>query len=134
MSPATIHLSTTRLFQTHHAGSRSDEIINAFVQSCLKLDACIFESFMEEEEVFEDKDKYLFLASLKNLFDEIRNNDSLFYSVKVTDDSCRGCSLGKPVKIFSYKGFGKYITTGKFGYLVEMEDGILKDIYRCNLI
>ena len=70
-----IHLNTSTAFKQHAEPSQSQLIINAFIESCKALDASIFEPFMEEDNVFEDKNKYLFLAELKSLFDSYKPKD-----------------------------------------------------------
>jgi len=133
METAELHLATCDSFQQEAKTDHSKLIIEAFVESCKALDASIFEPYMDEENVFEDKDKYLFLASMKGLFDSYKDKKALFLNVDVEDDTCKGCQYGKPIKLFSVKGRGRMIFTGQFAYRINVEKGILKDIYRCNL-
>ncbi len=65
-----IHLITSSKFIQNQNTSYSQIIIDKFIESCLKLDASIFEPYMKEEELFEDKEKYLFLGKLRDMFNE----------------------------------------------------------------
>ncbi len=127
-----IHLTTSESFQKEAPTNQSERIVDAFLESCKALDASIFEPFMEEENVFQNKNKYLFLASMKALFDSYMDNKALFFNVTVVDGTCKGCKYGKAIKAFSVKGWGRTIFNDKFAYVIEMEKGILKDIFRCN--
>ena len=129
----TIHLVTCDAFQQQALSGDSQIIIDAFTESCKALDASIFEPFMEEDNVFEDKNKYIFLAGLKVLFDSYKDNKPLFFNVAIEDGTCAGCNYGKNVKIFSVKGWGRIIFKDRFAYVIDKNKGILKDIYRCNL-
>jgi len=128
-----IHLTTSDSFQQVAQTDHSKLIIDAFVESCKALDASIFESFMDEENIFESKDKYLFLASMKELFDSFKDRKAVFINVNVEDGICKGCQYGKHIKLFSVKGWGRVIFKSQFAYRVDVEKGILKDIFRCNL-
>lgn len=87
---------------------------------------------MNEEDVFEDKEKYEFLADLKKLFNKGKLMASNNFRVSVNDQICKGCSKGNLVNNFVVLNkSGKYI--GSFGFLIDSEDGRLKDIYRCLL-
>lgn len=133
MLTTTVHLTTCNSFKQESKTNQSENIIYAFVESCKALDASIFEPFMEDNNVFEEKTKYLFLAGLKKLFDSYTDERILFHTIAVEDGSCTGCNEGKAVKIFSFKGWGRIIKTDRFAYVIEKENGILTDIYRCNL-
>ena len=132
------HLKTQESFIVENDLRRTNSIINSFVMACLSLDAGIFEPVMNEDDVFENKGKYEFLQSLKTLFAEFRDENTVHFDVSVSDNICNGCSYGKPVKNFNVfvlkrkPGIaGRFISRGQFAFLVEQEDGILKDIYRC---
>ena len=133
MLTATVHLTTSDIFQQVAQGNQSEKIVDTFIESCKALDASIFEPYMEENNVFEDKNKYLFLAGMKALFDSYKDKKALFFNVNVEDGTCKGCNYGKAVKAFSVKGWGRVIFKDQFAYVIEMENGILRDIYRCNL-
>ncbi len=128
-----IHLTTRDLFQKEAPSNQSERIVNAFIESCKALDASIFEPYMEEINVFENKNKYLFLASIKALFDSYKDKKALFLNVTVDEGTCKGCKYGKAIKAFTIKSWGRVISKDQFAYVIEVEKGILRDIYRCNL-
>jgi len=85
-----------------------------------------------EEEAFENKEKYRFLADLKKLFDKAKMLAGADFKVNIEIRSCKGCTLGGIVKHFEVVSkSNNYI--GSFGFLIDTEDGILKNIYRCLL-
>ena len=133
MVATTIHLTTSDSFQQQAQPGHSQTIIDAFIASCKALDASIFEPFMEEDNVFEDKNKYLFLASLKTLFDRYKSIEHLCSDVYLQDGICSGCQFGKTVKLFSVVLSGRKIFKDQFAYVIEKKNGILIDIYRCKL-
>ena len=49
---------------------------------------------MNEEDVFEDKEKYDFLTDLKKLFNKGRMKASNDFVVSVNDQTCKGCNKG----------------------------------------
>ena len=132
MISETIHLSTKDSFQQKAASNQSERIVDAFIKSCKALDASIFEPFMEEENVFEDKNKYLFLASLRICFEEFKNDKPKSIDIVVNDGICKGCKYGRKVKIFSINGSDSVKYNDRFAYVIEKGNGILKDIFRCN--
>lgn len=133
MTTNTIHLTTNDTFQFQIQPGHFQVIIEAFIQSCKTLDVSIFEPFMEENNVFEDKNKYLFLASLKSLFESYKTKKYLCCDVFVHDGICTGCEKGKNLKIFSVILSGKVIFKDQFAFIIEKKDEILMDIYRCRL-
>jgi len=133
METTAIHLTTSESFQKEAPTSHSESIVDAFIESCIALDASIFEPFMEENNVFESKNKYLFLASLKTLFDTFKDDKPMSLDIVVNDGICNGCKYGKSVKIFSVKGWDSVKYNDRFAYVIEKENDVLKDIYRCNL-
>ena len=50
-------------------GETAQRITEKFIEACLAMDASIFEPMIEEDQYFEELDKYRFLASLKQQFD-----------------------------------------------------------------
>lgn len=133
MTSEVIHLTTSDKFQKEAQSKQSEKIVEAFIESCVALDASIFEPFMEESNIFENKNKYLFLASMKTLFDYYKDKKALSIDVTADDGICKGCKYGKAIKAFSVKGWGRTIFSDQFAYIIEIENGILKDIFRCNL-
>ena len=140
MQNTVIHLKTKESFHQRNNVIRSEIIINAFIEACSKLNAGIFEPFMHEDDCFEDLGKYEFLSALQQKLKHHRQRVGETFIVSVEDTVCSGCSNGKPVKSFYYykteqeknttNGTAK-ISKG-FGYLIDVQDGILKDIYVCN--
>ena len=128
-----IHLKTSESFRQKAPSNQSEVIINAFIDSCKALDASIFEPYMEEDNVFEEKDKYRFLADLKALFDSFKELKPVAVKFTVEDGICQGCDNGKGLKIFNIKGWGRMLFTDQFAFVFERENGLLIDIFRCNL-
>ena len=133
METTVIHLTTSDSFQQEAQTDHSKLIIDAFIESCKALDASIFEPYMDEENVFESKNKYLFLAGMKELFDSFKNKKAVSINVNVEDGTCKGCQYGKDIKLFSVKAWGRVIFKDQFAYLIDIHKGVLRDIYRCNL-
>lgn len=129
---ALIHLKTTESFQEKQSIEKSKQIIQAFEKACLQLDARLFEPFMHEDDCFEDMDKYRFLDSLKSQFENMQKRTAEEVDVLISHTVCRGCSFGKPVRRFTCYSMASGLKIGSFGYLIDIENGILKDIYQCN--
>ena len=128
-----IHLPTSEIYQLNNQPGHSELISNAFINSCKALNVSLFEPYMDEESIFENKDKYLFLAELKALFDSYKEKIPVSMTVSVEDGTCKGCKYGKGIKIFNVKGWGRIIFSDRFAYVIERKNGVLIDIYRCNL-
>ncbi len=128
---STIHLTTSPKFIQKQNTSYSEIIANKFIDSCLKLDASIFEPYMHEDDVFEDKEKYNFLAQLHGMFDEFARHAFNDFTVKVNDSICKGCVEGQPVKHFKVFNSIAKKPLHEFAFMVEVDNGLLKDIYRC---
>lgn len=133
MVKTTIHLPTSASFQRQNQPDHSQLISVAFIESCKALDVSLFEPYMNEDSIFENKDKYHFLADLKALFDSYKKNKPVAINVSVEDGTCKGCKYGIGIKIFKVKGWGRIIFCDQFAYVIETKDGILLDIFRCNL-
>lgn len=138
MDQSIVHLKTTESFIDNINVEKSKEVLDCFIKACVNLNAGIFEPMMQEDDIFQDKEKYQFLQSLKVLFAGLRDENTVFFDVSISDDICYGCTYGKPVKNFKVYSLkkdpnkpGRFINRGQFAFLVELEDGILKDIYRC---
>ena len=129
----TIHLKTSKSFIEREDFSQSKKVIEKFIVSCKQLDISIFEPYMHEDDVFEDKEKYTFLADLKRSFDKVRNLTDSDFKVTLDDRKCNGCSLGKMVKHFEVVNNRTNNYIGSFGFLIDVENGMLKNIYRCLL-
>jgi hypothetical protein len=109
---------------------KTDLVVTKFVQSCVELNASVFEPFIEEDAFFEDKYKNRFLADLKDLFQLSKNKARFETIVKQTTGNCLGCVYGHEIKRFDvYEGNELRFD---FGFLISVQNGILVDIYRCN--
>src|ERR1700681_3524976 len=97
---STYHLKTCKSFVEHLDVNKSNEVVGKFIESCMHLDVSIFEPYMQEEDVFETKEKYPFLADLKNLFDKAKMLAGADFKVNIEIRSCKGCTLGGTVKHF----------------------------------
>ena len=127
------HLKTSTSFVKKENKTHSQLVIDKFIESCLHLDASIFEPYMSEDDVFEDKEKYKFLAEMKDLFDSSKFKTDYNFTVSFTNEKCMGCEKGKPVLNFEVMFAGSKLKVGDFGFLIDIENGILKDIYRCKM-
>ena len=127
----TIHLTTSSTFIQKRDIPYSQSIIDNFIESCLKLDVSIFEPYMHEDDVFEDKEKYTFLAQLHSMFDEFARDTLDDFTVLIKDTVCNGCVKGQPVKHFKVVNNATKKPLDEFAFMIEVEKGILKDIYRC---
>lgn len=126
----TVHLKFTGSISDQLDKKKSQLIIDKFVESCLRCDITIFEPFMEEGDNFQNKEKYEFLESLKSIFNRIKIFTKSVYEVEKIDSICKGCSKGKDVRHFKVTTNGKPFS--EFAYLIDTENGVLKDIYRCH--
>ena len=127
----TIYLKTSVSFIEGENFSQSKKVIDKFIASCMQLDISIFEPYMHEDDVFEDKEKYMFLADLKRSFDNIRSLTQSDFNITIEDRKCNGCSLGNTVKHFEVFNNKTNSYIGSFGFLIDVENGMLKNIYRC---
>ncbi len=127
----TIHLTTSSKFTQKHNIPFSQTIVDKFVECCLKLDVSIFEPYMHEDDVFEDKEKYTFLVQLYGMFNEFARDTLDDFSVTIKDTFCKGCLQGQPVKRFKVTNNLTKKPLDEFAFMIEVQDGVLKDIYRC---
>ena len=125
------HLKTSARFIKKDNKTHSQLVVDKFIESCLHLDASIFEPYMSEDDVFADKEKYKFLTELKDLFDKCRLKANNNFKVSITNEQCRGCAKEKPVLNFEVRQSNYKIPVTEFGFLVDCENDMLKDIYRC---
>ncbi|MFD2726284.1 hypothetical protein [Hyunsoonleella rubra] len=102
-------------------------IKETFLKACQNLDASIFEPLIDEDQYFEELDKYRFLHSMKEQFDYLKENG--LERVHIVIGTCKMCYTGERVYEF-YKEPNK----GKpaFAYNIQEENGHIKDIFRCN--
>lgn len=107
---------------------RSNYIKETFLSACTALNTSIFEPLIDEDQYFEDLDKYRFLQSMKEQFDYLKEKGVKRVFMKI--GICQMCFKGERVYEF-YQEPNK----GKpaFAYNIQEEDGKVKDIFRCNL-
>lgn len=127
----TLHLKVTSKFIKNQNIDYSQNIIDKFIESCLKLDASIFEPYMNEDDVFEDKEKYIFLSQMHSMFSEFARDTLDDFKVEVINTVCKGCVKGEPAKHFKVTNNATKKPLDEFAFMIEVEKGILKDIYRC---
>lgn len=106
-------------------GKEAEDIETYFISACQSLDASIFEPFIEEDQYFEEMDKYRFLASLKQQFDWAKKRGST--TTNVVPGRCQMCQMGASVKEF----YGEKNTV-EFAYAINKEEGQIVDIFLCN--
>ncbi len=71
-------------------------------------------------------------AELKDLFEYSQFKTDYDFFVRMTNETCFGCQNRKPVLNFEVM-FACKIPVGDFGFLIDKENGILKDIFRCRM-
>lgn len=111
------HLKTSTSFIKKENKTHSQLVLDKFIQSCLHLDASIFEPHMNEDDVFEDREKYTFLAELKDLFDYSQLKTDYNFTVSISNEKCMRCEPGKPVLNFEAMFAGTKLPVGNFGFL-----------------
>lgn len=118
--------STIKLKLTEQAKTKnkSQLIIDKFIKACINLDVSIFEPLIEENQLFQDLDKYRFLQSMKDLFDFMKIQEIQKMELKLA--KCQGCQCGHVTHEFHAEGYLK------FAYILLMEEDKLIDIFRCN--
>jgi hypothetical protein len=106
-------------------GTLSDDVKSKFIESCQKLDASIFEPFIDEDQHFQNLDKYRFLQSLKDEFDRVKGMG--VKSTILIEGICEKCYKGH--KTFQF--YGKNVIP-EFSYIIHKKDGDVSDILMCN--
>lgn len=107
-------------------GENALKIKNTFIGACELLDASIFEPLIEEEQYFQDLDKYRFLQSLKDEFDSWREKG--FTKTTMIQGSCEGCHCGDKV----YQFYTNKLTPA-FAYIIHEKNNEIEDVFMCNL-
>ncbi len=91
------------------------------------MDASIFEPFIDEEQYFQDLDKYCFLQLLKTAFKKVKVkgvNKTIMLKGK-----CELCFIGHT----TYQFYSNNLEHLEFIYsILEEEDNTIKDIFACN--
>lgn len=101
-------------------------IVDSFIESCVKLDASIFEKLIvDEDQYFEGKNKYDFLSFLKAQFDHAKKIG--LDKTIVGSGICQLCNKG--CRSLEFNGADGKI---RFAYMIEEVEGKVKDIYNCN--
>ncbi len=107
-------------------GKPAQKIINKFIEACLALDCSIIEPMINEDQFFEDIDKYRFLASLKQQFDWAISRGAK--DVIMKKGKCRLCSIGHS----TYEFYSNQ-NTHEFAYIINTKNDEVKDIFLCNM-
>ncbi|MBO0340948.1 hypothetical protein [Flagellimonas profundi] len=107
-------------------GASAKNIANSFIEACVMLDAAILDSLIEEDKYFDDLDKYRFLAFLSKQFDSAKAKGLNKMIVKT--GRCHFCARGHS----TYEFYGKD-SKPEFAYVVEIKNGVVKNILNCNL-
>lgn len=124
------HLLTSEKFIKTQNTSKSKFLERKFIESCLNLNTSLIEPYINANEIFENKEKYLFLSELNKLFQPYTPLISAL-SVRMENKTCLGCSRGKRVLKFVIYSRDNSQEVIDFGFVIDAENGILKDIYRC---
>ena len=103
-------------------GDSADLIIQKFKESCINLDASIFESLIKVDQYFDDLDKFRFLQSLKNEFDRVKAK-GITTTTTLKEGECLMCFRGSP----NFEFYGKD-TKPEFAYIIHKEEGIIINI------
>lgn len=103
----------------------SNDVKSKFIEACKRLDASIFEPYIDEEQYFQDLDKYRFLQSLKDEFDRVKKLG--IESTVLIMGKCESCYPGQN----SYQFYGKKVTP-EFSYVIHSNNEGVEDILMCN--
>lgn len=106
---------------------KSGEVKNAFIEACRNLDPVRFEPLMQENEIFQDLDKWRFLESFKRVLIMAKREVDYNEVLQLRSGKCRGCQCGKTTFEF-LNSSGKQL----FAYMILEEAGIVTDIFLCN--
>ena len=134
MITAEIHLKTKESFQLRQDHLESKEVIDKFIESFLNLDISILEPYISEEDVFENLDKYRFLAMINTTFKKYREVSHGNFKVINNTTTCQFCSFGKRVEHFEIYNTQTKKLIYEVGMLIDEQDGILVDIFHCNFL
>jgi len=106
-------------------GEKALRIIDKFLEACIALDASIIEKLIDENQYFEGKNKYRFLASLKEQFDWATARGAKTITMKM--GRCEMCVIGHS----AYEFYGDK-STPEFAYIINTKKGVILDIFLCN--
>tara|TARA_R110000744_G_scaffold172646_2_gene291355 strand:- start:328 stop:717 length:390 start_codon:yes stop_codon:yes gene_type:complete len=106
-------------------GDAAQKIIYQFIEACLKLDCSILEPMIDEDQYFEELDKYRFLASLKEQFDWAIARGAT--DVTMRNGKCEICVIGHS----TYEFYGNRVKP-EFAYIINSNKKGIRDIFLCN--
>ncbi len=106
-------------------GELSNDVKSKFIRACERLDASIFEPYIDEEQYFQDLDKYRFLQSLKDEFDRVKGMG--IESTVLIKGKCEGCYPNQD----TYQFYGKNVLP-EFSYIIHKNNEGVEDILMCN--
>ncbi len=107
--------------------ANSKFIKETFLEACRNLDSSVFEPLIDEEQLFQDLDKYRFLHSMKKQFDYLKGEG--VEKVELVMGTCKMCFRGQVVHEFYVE---PKVGKPAFAYNIQEVQGEIKDIFRCN--
>lgn len=108
-----------------NSGEPAQKIISHFIKACLNLDCSVLEPMIDEDQYFEELDKYRFLASLKQQFDwAIARGAS---NITMRKGKCEMCVIGH----ITYEFYGSKAKP-EFAYIINTNKKGIRDIFLCN--
>ena len=114
-----------KIKQENQTLRKDKEIEDKFIEACMNLDETIFAPLIDEDQYFEDLDKYRFLQTMKNVFDRARWLKHS--SVVPRKGVCTGCQGGH--ETYEFKGEDMQHV---FSYIIiRNDDGFIEDIFQC---
>ena len=113
-------------FKTEVPTTRHNELKLKFIEACEKLDASIFEPYIDEDIYFQNLDKYRFLDSIKFIFDKCKSKE--ITTLKAREGSCKLCHQGC-ANVEFHTLDGQFM----FAYYFNEENEIINDLYICNV-
>lgn len=106
-------------------GEPAQKITSHFLKACLALDCSVLEPMIDEDQYFEELDKYRFLASLKQQFDWAIARGATNITMK--QGKCGMCVLGHT----TYEFYGSKVKP-EFAYIINTNKKGIIDIFLCN--
>jgi hypothetical protein len=107
-------------------GGLADKITITFINACLNLDASLFEPLIEENQFFQDLDKYRILQSLKDQFEKVKAKG--ITKITFIEGNCLGCENGHNTHQF----YGDDVRPEP-SYLINKKEDQIQDIFTCNM-
>jgi hypothetical protein len=116
-----------RTKQETSSRANSKFIKETFLKACINLDVAVFEPLIDEDQYFQDLDKYRFLHSIKKQFDYLKGKG--VKKVELVMGTCKACFNGEVVhEFYVVPEVGKPV----FAFNIQEVQGEIKDIFRCN--